>query len=55
MRTAAVIAVGGARDARHAASRLTRPVSDETARAGTMTAVLDRGGRQLTPALLGGG
>jgi hypothetical protein len=111
MRTDAVVAIVGAYDAHDAASRLTMPVSDETAgpgswpgssgdtmnasdaqaagwpvqtradtadghpateqrlgrrrrfsvrapagacqRASTMAAVLDRGGRQLTPALLG--
>ena len=51
MRTDAVIAIVGAHDARTAASRLTTPVSDETAGPGSWPG----GGRQLTPVLLGVG
>jgi len=51
MRTDAVIAIVGAHDARNAASRLTMPVSDETAGPGSWPG----GCRQLTPALLGVG
>ncbi len=36
MRTGAVIAIAGAHDARHAASRLTMPVSDGSCRAGIL-------------------
>jgi len=60
MRTDAVIAIVGAHDARNPASRLTMPVSDETAGPGpwpgsSSDTILDRGCRQLTPALLGVG
>ncbi len=50
MRTDAVIAIVGAHGARNAASRLTMPVSDETAGPGSWPG---SGYRQLTPALLG--
>jgi hypothetical protein len=60
MRTDAVIAIVGAHDARNAVSRPTMPVSDETAGPGCWPGssgdtILDRGGRQQTPALLGAG
>jgi len=51
MRTDAVIAIVGAHDARNAASRLTMPVSDETAGPGSWPGSC----RQPTPALLGVG
>jgi hypothetical protein len=54
MRIGAVITIVGAHDARHAASRLTVPVSDGSCRPGSWPG-LGRGGRQLTPALLGVG
>jgi hypothetical protein len=50
MRIGAVITIAADHDARNAASRLTMPVSDRSCRA-----TLGRGGRQLTPALLGVG
>ena len=54
MRIGAVITIVGARDACHAASRLTMPPSDGSCRA-RIQAALGRGRRQLTPALLGAG
>ena len=54
MRIGGVIMIAADHDARNAASRLTMPVSDGSCRA-TIQAALGRGGRQLTPALLGVG
>jgi hypothetical protein len=54
MRIGAIIKIAGAHDARNAASRLTMPPSDGSCRA-RIQAALGRGGRQLTPALLGVG
>lgn len=55
MRIRTVNTIVDAHNARKSACRLIVPVPDGSGRAGTITAALGRGRRQLTPALLGAG